>query len=117
MWTLGSEDLPKKSKRIELSVAEAERAFRATRLREAEGDKRFGKHALLDIYYEDLVSDTRGTFHKLTEFLNVPYVPPSTKLLKQNPEPLSELIVNYQDLKTAFMGTEWERFFNDSKRS
>ena len=108
-----SKDLPKPRKRIHLSIAEAERAFSLTKLRELEGDRRFGDHALLDVYYEDLVCEAQANFRKVTEFLNVPFVEPITHLRKQNPEPLTNLLVNYDELRSAFSGTEWQNFFDD----
>ena len=32
---------------------------------------------------------------------------------KQNPEKLSELIMNYEDLKQQFLGTPWEVHFEN----
>jgi LPS sulfotransferase NodH len=108
-----SKDLPKRCKRIKLPIAEAERAFSLTKLRELEGDRRFGAHRRLELYYEDLVSDAQATFQKVTEFLNVPYVEPTIQLRKQNPEPLKDLLVNYDELKAAFSETHWQQCFDD----
>jgi hypothetical protein len=44
-------------------------------------------------------------------FLGVNYCELFSDLEKQNPEPLSELIQNYGELKDRFTGTEWSRFF------
>ena len=108
-----SQNLPKPRKRIRLSIEEAERAFSLTKLRETEGDRRFGDLALLDVYYEDLVCEAQAIFRKVTEFLNVPFVEPITRLRKQNPEPLTDLLVNYDELQSAFSGTEWQHFFDN----
>ena len=114
VWlTKSPKDLPKQCKRIKLSVAEAEREFNLTRLHELEGDRRFSAHPRLEVYYENLVSDIPATFKKVTEFFCVPYVEPRIQLHKQNPEPLKDLLVNYDELKAAFSGTDWQQFFDD----
>jgi hypothetical protein len=44
-------------------------------------------------------------------FAGVEPMPLSLELQRQNPEPLSELIANYDELRAAFAGTPWSAFF------
>ncbi|MEM7758247.1 MAG: sulfotransferase domain-containing protein [Cyanobacteria bacterium P01_A01_bin.40] len=76
----------------------------------------FGDSQVKNIFYEDLVSRYDESIKALFDFLAVPEIPPSeikTKHKKQNPEPLSQLIQNYDELKAKFAGTPWSHYFND----
>lgn len=99
------------AKTIEFSIDELERGFTQTRYWEKEGDRMFGNHHLLNVYYEDLIRDSKDVWKTITDFLNVRYYKPQTNLKKQNPEESSEIVMNYEELKSAFEGTEWEPLF------
>jgi len=98
-------------RRIEFEVGELRKGFRGTRRLEAEGDRMFAGHPKLEVAYEDLTADILGTFARITEFLGVEALAPSTEYVRQNPEPMSKLVRNYAELKEAFKGTQWEDFF------
>ena len=53
------------------------------------------------------------THKKMTDFFGVQYVQPKTYLKKQNPGRLRDLVTNYDELKAAFSGSEWQAFFED----
>lgn len=102
-----------RNKSVSFTTGELEQGFKKTRAAEDKGDKEFSNHPLVTVYYEDLVINPEGEFGKVTEFLGVKYVPPKTHLKKQNPESLKVLIKNYNELKSAFSGTEWQQFFDE----
>ena len=68
---------------------------------------------MLSIYYEELVSHPEQTFREVTDFLGVGYRRPQTNLKKQNTMTLTQAIANYDELKSAFSGTEWQPFFDE----
>lgn len=102
-----------KEKAVEFTVDELEKGFKQTRYWEYAGDRMFSDHQILDVYYENLVKNPQDEFEKITDLLGLPKSHPTTHFRKQNPEKLSELIINYEELKTAFEGSEWESFFED----
>ena len=102
-----------RNKAVSFTIGELEQGFKKTRDAEVKGDKEFSKHPLATVYYEDLVDNPEGEFGKVTEFLGVKCAPPKTHLKKQNPESLKVLIKNYDELKSAFSGTEWQEFFDE----
>jgi len=51
--------------------------------------------------------------NKICDFLEVPHQIVSSDVKKQNKRPLTELIENYQDLKSRFYNTPWSSFFSD----
>lgn len=108
----GSSDTPRR-KQVSFTVDELAEGFAKTRRWERDGDAMFRDHPLLSVYYEDLVADTPTTFRQVTDFLGVPYVDPRTHLVRQNPEPVRELVSNVDELVAAFRGTEWESFFDE----
>ena len=98
---------------ITFTVDELSEGFNQTKAWEQAGDDKFRNHPLISIDYEDLVSHPEQTFRKVTEFLGVRYQQPETKLRKQNIKSMRETVTNYEELKSAFSGTEWQPFFDD----
>ncbi|MFC2042983.1 sulfotransferase [Chloroflexota bacterium] len=114
VWLVSSPDrIISKNKAVTFTVKELEEGFEQTRKWEKYGDEMFKNHPLVSVYYEDLENDPEGTFGKITDFLDVRYVRPKTNLSKLNPERLRDLVINYNELKTAFSGTEWQPFFEE----
>ena len=99
------------SKQVFFTVKELTEGFEQTRQWEQNGDDMFRDHNVLSVYYEDLVCDADSNFNKLTDFLGVVYVKPQTNLKRQNPERICDLISNYEELRVAFTGTQWQTFF------
>ena len=64
----------------------------------------------MTVYYEDLVADRKAALHELQVFLGLRprSLPVATR--QQNPEPLRELIANYDELREAFGDTEYAAF-------
>jgi LPS sulfotransferase NodH len=73
----------------------------------------FAGHPASDVWYEDLERDLAGSAAAVERFLGIEPVPPVVTLRKQNPEPLRELIANYDELRRAFAGKAAEAFFDD----
>ena len=110
-----SSDIESKQKRrVRLTVEELLNGFQSTRNWESAGDEMFSEHPLMPVYYENLVEEPEAIFEEISGFLGVRYVQPQTPLKKQNPEKTSELVVNFEELKDAFTGTEWQPFFEES---
>ncbi len=114
-WTItSSSHLPSTdSKLIELSPDECINAFEKTKKWEAEFDEFFNEHQMLQVSYENLLSDTQNELEKVQMFFDLPLHKLTTALKKQNPEPLSNLISNYAFLKKHFANTQWAVFFED----
>jgi len=75
--------------------------------------KQFPKNNILNIYYEDLISNYSATINETLDFLGVPNQQLKSNFIKINNRKLSEVIINYDELKESFKGTEWFSFFND----
>lgn len=100
-------------KSVTFTAEELREGFKKTREWENKYEGLFAKHAMLEVYYEDLVGDREHEFKRILDFLGLQYVNPQTHLRKQTPEKTSRLISNYDQLKLEFSGTEWESFFEN----
>ena len=105
--------IPSLGNAIEFNARELEKGFITTREWEKKGDDLFRNHPLLNVFYEDLVKEPEELFKKITRFLGVCYIPPSTDLQKQNSEKTTELLINFDELKSHFANTEWQQFFDE----
>ena len=98
---------------VELTLADCIREFNLIGQWEREFDYTFRHHNSLDIYYEDLVSDTTRVCIDLLDFLQVPQQTLQCNLLQQNTRPLYDTVKNYGYLKDQFAGTAWSSYFED----
>lgn len=102
-----------RSKSVRFTRQELEEGFSRTRAWEHAAVERFGDHPFLSVTYENLVRDMSAAFARVLAFLDIPYIEPTTKLQKQNPEKLRDLIANYDEMKDAFAATQWQSFFDE----
>jgi hypothetical protein len=69
----------------------------------------FDSYDLLRVTYEEMTTEWDETTRRVQSFLNVTPQPLTKKTRKQNPQPLSTLISNYDEVASALRGTpqEW----------
>lgn len=65
---------------------------------------------VLTVWYEDLVAEPEAQFERMQHFLGVAPRALFTLLIRQNPEPLQELLLNYDELQLYLKGNKWESF-------
>lgn len=78
-------------------------------------EKLFKPAQIANVCYQDLVNQHENTLSSLFDFLDLPAFAVSTEKIehkKQNPEPLSQLIQNYDELKAKFANTPWASYFD-----
>ena len=78
---------------------------------EDETDDFFAEHKRLVITYEELVENTDNITNKIQDFLGLETQNLVVQTQKQATQPISEVIDNYQQLKTEFSNTSWSNFF------
>ncbi len=108
----GSGEIGTKDKKVYLNADELEKALKKSREWEIIYGKMFKSKPMVEIYYEDLVSNPQDEFQKITNMLNLKPCKLKTAYRKQNPEKMSELISNYESIKRSFTDTEWSQFFD-----
>lgn len=100
--------------KVELDGDALEADFVQTRKWEREAALRFKDHPTLHLTYEQLAGELEPMARKVDEFLGLPEratYPVRTR--KQSSGKLRGTIVNYDELKRRFAGTEWEGFFEE----
>lgn len=100
-------------RRMQLDPETLREQFEQTHNWQVEFDALFSSHPKITLIYEDIVADSDAEFKKVTEFLELPFVKPKIGLKRQNPEPLSDLIANYEELKSYFADTPWKVYFEE----
>ena len=75
---------------------------------------RFKDRDIVEIVYENLIDNPKSEFERVRKFLNINSIDPEKiTLRKQNPEKLSELIENYEEVSQALAGTKYAHFLID----
>jgi hypothetical protein len=65
----------------------------------------------LAVYYEDFVASREEQLRKISEFLGIaPYEGMKSDLIKLNPDKLSDLIENFEEVAVALKGTQYEQY-------
>ena len=80
---------------------------------------------LYEVWYDDIVADAQVVMDGVFQYLGLKPHPIQTKLQKQNPESIHELISNYDELRDAVMnrglfestemGVRWREVLNDEQ--
>jgi hypothetical protein len=98
---------------LTLSLEDCEQWFNRTRWEVSRVDEMFENHPRLDVDYEDMLMSRDEVFASVQRFLGQQPVRLDVTTRRQNPEPLSQLIANYEELRAAFAGTQYAAFFED----
>ena len=71
------------------------------------GQQMFPEHPYMELTYEDLTGNLQSTIDAIMEFLSLKKMRVKSKLKRQNPEKLGDLVNNYEELVTALSETEF----------
>ena len=114
-WSADAEQPAEAAQRkaVSFTASELQEGFSQTRSWEHMGDRDFRRHRLLSLAYEDLAAQPAATLERVQRFLGLPPVRLNSDMKKQNPEPLRQLVANYDELKQAFDGSPWSLFFDE----
>jgi LPS sulfotransferase NodH len=86
-------------KSVHVSAEELERFSLEHAIRFEANAQTFSNHNVLNLDYEDILSDRDAVFARTQKFLGVEPVELEPSLRRQNPEPLRDLVANYDHLK------------------
>jgi hypothetical protein len=75
-------------------------------------DEMFQDHPRFPVSYEDMTERQDAVFAAVQSFLGVEPRPLQVTLERQNPQPLRELIENYDELRETFQNTPAAEFFD-----
>ena len=64
-------------------------------------------HRVMELTYEELSADLTSHLSRVQEFLGVDVEPPEIVSVKKEVRPLSEVILNHEEVRRALAGTKW----------
>ena len=110
-WTqAGNSDRPKE-KRVTLEPQKLLKRLEQIEEGETATRARLSNREMLEVVYEELVRSPREEFESVSTFLGVEGIDPSKiRLKKQNPEPLSQLILNYDEVESVLRSTRFAQY-------
>lgn len=111
----GSGHLPVDRRRIRLEPEEVRHAAKVAKWVNGIAAERFPDHAVLQVAYEDLVSHPAREDQRILDFLGINHQPLRTTLVRQNSEPLADLVENFDELKSIFAETELAAWFEETE--
>lgn len=98
--------------RVTVSPEELFNFIVRTRIRATNYGDLFNEHPKLTVLYEDMLDRRDHVFSEAQSFLGIEPEPLTVTLRRQNPEPLRELIENYDELYEAFKDTPQAALFD-----
>jgi LPS sulfotransferase NodH len=113
-WTqAGNSDGPKE-KRVTLDPQKLLKRLEQIEEGEAATRARFFYRDMLEIVYEELVRSPREEFESVSADLGVDGIDPGKiRLKKQNPEPLRQLILNYDEVESVLRSTRFVEYLEN----
>jgi len=96
--------------KTEISIKESLDFFKTTIEFQNYFDNIF-KERIIEVVYEDFINNKNKTLLTIQEFLEINPFVLKTDLKKNIGGKLSEMIINYEELKVNFKNTEYEKYF------
>jgi LPS sulfotransferase NodH len=114
VWSVCSSTRPlgESGESLEVNAEECRRHFAWVTGMEADCASFFEAHRVLDIYYEDLTRDSNEEMAAVQEFLGLDPETLPARTVRQQTRPLSQVVTNYEELRTRFKATEWSNLFD-----
>lgn len=109
-WNSSQENVPiaKEDKQVTVDVEHCITELRDTiSWEDTYGKKMFPQHPYMEITYEELTGNLQSTIDKIMHFLSLKKMRVNSKLKRQNPEKLKDLVNNYDELVNALSETEF----------
>ena len=100
-------------KRVKINIEDCIANLSQIDQKERETREKYKNHKLIPVSYEELSNDKSKVMRCIFNELEVKNKILSTSMLKQNPEKLRDLIVNYEELYSALEDTRWISFLDE----
>jgi LPS sulfotransferase NodH len=108
LWTdRGRSEIGLVKKKININVDEFYRVLEKNEKQIEKVKNKFQQHKMIDVFYEDLVDNRSKTMERVFDFLNVSNHDSKTDLIKQNPEKMNDLIMNYEELVEKLINSKY----------
>ena len=97
---------------VTLTHDECDGWFRFVQTQEVAFESAFESHKRWTLYYEDIMERPEREYRQLLEFLGMRPEKLSVATRRQNPEPVRDLVANYDELREAFAGGPYASLFD-----
>jgi LPS sulfotransferase NodH len=113
-WTKAGNSSDPREKRIFLEPSKLFKRLEQIEAGETTTRARFCDRPVLEIVYEDMVQSPKDVFASVGQYLGVDGIDPAKiRLKRQNPEPLAQLIVNYDEIEAVLKDTRFADYLAD----
>jgi LPS sulfotransferase NodH len=113
-WTKAGNAGEPKEKHVTLDPLKLMKRLEQIEEGEAATRRRFCDREMLEVVYEALVQSPHEVFRSIGAYLGVNGIDPGKiRLKRQNPEPLSQLIMNYDEIKSVLMNSRFADYLSN----
>ena len=112
-WKSKSSDTKQDWHAVQLEHQDCLGFFEMATKREEEYNQYFKDHPKIDVVYEDMTRNLESEINRIQDFLDLPRQLLKANLKKQRKNSISVSIANYRELRKRFIGSEWERYFDE----
>lgn len=113
-WTKARKSGGPKEKRVTLDPLKLFSRLEQIEEGEATTRARFCDRQVLEVVYEELVRSPQEIFEAVGAYLGVHGIDPGQiRLKRQNPESMAQLIINYDEVKSALENTRFAEYLGD----
>lgn len=102
-----------KGKKVLIDLGELTKDFETTNTYIQKANNDFKNHEMINVFYEDLIDNKDAIMTRVFNFLNVENCSTQSKLLKQNPEKIEDLVLNYKELKDYLIRSQYSDLLTD----
>ena len=113
IWAILRDEDAHRDVAVELTFGECLKTLEHERQDSERYQRFFADHDVLDVFYEELVSNTDAETDRIQQFLGVPQQQLRARSRKQARQPLTTMISNYDELKQQCAGTALAEFLDE----
>lgn len=103
------------SKKVKIEYDDLRKDIKKTEKWIEDTNKKYRKNQILEIFYEDLVTKPKKTLSEIYSFIGVSNHKSETKLQKQNPEKIKDLVLNYDEIEMKLVKTAYAHMLIDGE--
>jgi|GEM_PF-4344113 len=117
-WRLKKDEaeIPLASRAIFIDPKQANRYVKNVILLRKKFPKIFQQLPVHEVWYEDVANKMNEQVFGIFDFLKLAPKEPKSSLLRMNPEPLTKLVLNWEECVRKFKGTPWFWMINDENQ-
>lgn len=109
----GNNKVALENKKVQIDVNELLSDIKTTKNYIQKTQKAFKNHDLYEVSYQELVTNRANTMECIFNFLQVSKFAPKSDLKRQNPEPIKDIVLNYDEVYSKLVNTDYAFMLED----